>query len=268
MSTAVNETPARSPSGSDDACLLVEDLRRDFGGVWAVDGASFSIKRGTITSLIGPNGAGKSTVVGLIGGAIRPAGGRVIFEGEDITNLPPHERARRGLVRTYQLSSEFGHLTVLENLLVAAPNQRGEQIRTLLLGKRHWREQERELVVRARELLERFQMSPKEDEYAGNLSGGQKRLVEIMRALMAHPKLVLLDEPMAGVNPTLARSIEDDLRSLMDDGVTLLLVEHELDVVERLSESVIAMALGKVLATGSMAELRARKDVLDAYLGD
>jgi neutral amino acid transport system ATP-binding protein len=268
MSPAAGDAPAPSPAASGDACLVVEDLRRDFGGVWAVDGASFSVKRGVITSLIGPNGAGKSTVVGLIGGAIRPAGGRVIFDGEDITHVPPHERARRGLVRTYQLSSEFARLTVLENLLVAAPDQRGERMRTLLLGKRYWRDQERELVVRARGLLERFQMSTKEDEYAGNLSGGQKRLVEIMRALMAKPKLVLLDEPMAGVNPTLARSIEDDLTSFVDDGVTLLLVEHELDVVERLSESVVAMALGRVLAVGTMAELRARKDVLDAYLGE
>jgi ABC-type branched-subunit amino acid transport system ATPase component len=268
MSATVDPALTPPPAASGDACLVVEDLRRDFGGVWAVDGASFTIKRGTITSLIGPNGAGKSTVVGLIGGAIRPAAGRVIFDGEDITHLPTHERARRGLVRTYQLSSEFGRLTVLENLLVAAPDQRGERLRTLVFGKRYWRDQERELVGRARGLLERFQMSPKEDEYAGNLSGGQKRLVEIMRALMARPKLVLLDEPMAGVNPTLARSIEDDLASLVNDGVTLLLVEHELEVVERLSESVIAMALGKVLATGTMAELRSRKDVLDAYLGD
>jgi ABC-type branched-subunit amino acid transport system ATPase component len=268
MSTAVDPALTPSPSASGEACLVVEDLRRDFGGVWAVDGASFSVKRGAITSLIGPNGAGKSTVVGIVGGAVPAAAGRVIFEGEDITHLPSYERARRGLVRTYQLSSEFGRLTVLENLLVAAPEQRGERMRTLLLGKRYWRNQERELVQRARGLLERFGMSAKEDEYAGNLSGGQKRLVEIMRALMAEPKLVLLDEPMAGVNPTLARSIEDDLASLVNDGVTLFLVEHELEVVDRLSDSVIAMALGKVLAIGTMADLRSRKDVLDAYLGD
>jgi ABC-type branched-subunit amino acid transport system ATPase component len=191
-----------------------------------------------------------------------------VFDGEDITALPPHQRARRGLVRTYQLSSEFGGLTVLENLLVAAPQQRGERMLTLLLGKRYWRDQEKRLVQRARRLLERFGMSAKEDDYAGTLSGGQKRLVEIMRALMAEPELMLLDEPMAGVNPTLARSIEDDLAELADEGLTLLLVEHELDVVERLSHSVVAMALGKVIATGSMAELRARKEVLDAYLGE
>jgi ABC-type branched-subunit amino acid transport system ATPase component len=267
---SVTTDPASSSAAVEKAkiCLQVDELRRDFGGVWAVDGASFSVQRGSITSLIGPNGAGKSTVVGLVGGAIRPASGRVVFDGEDITALPPYERARRGLVRTYQLSSEFGGLTVLENLLVAAPRQRGERMLTLLLGKRYWRDQETQLVQRARRLLERFGMSAKEDEYAGNLSGGQKRLVEIMRALMAQPELMLLDEPMAGVNPTLARSIEDDLAELAREGLTLLLVEHELDVVERLSHSVVAMALGKVIATGSMAELRARKEVLDAYLGD
>jgi ABC-type branched-subunit amino acid transport system ATPase component len=236
--------------------------------VWAVDGASLSVAAGSITSLIGPNGAGKSTLVGILGGAIRPNGGRVKLDGEDITELPAHERARRGLVRTYQLSSEFGRLTVLENLLVAAPRQRGESLRTLLLGKRCWRDQEAELVRRARALLERFAMSEKEDEYAGNLSGGQKRLVEIMRSLMAEPKLLLLDEPMAGVNPTLARSIENDLVALAREGLTLFVVEHELDVVERISDRVVAMALGRVIATGTMAELRTQREVLDAYLGD
>ncbi len=268
MSTAVDEVPPPVPVGNTADCLRVEGLRRDFGGVWAVDDVSFSVRRGSITSVIGPNGAGKSTVVGIIGGAVPPAAGRVVFEGEDITHDPPHDRARRGLVRTYQLSSEFGGLTVLENLLVAAPKQRGERLLTLALGKRYWRDQEAHFVSRARSLLERFGMSAKEDEYAGNLSGGQKRLVEIMRALMAEPTLLLLDEPMAGVNPTLARSIEGDLAGLAREGLTLLLVEHELDVVERLSDSVIAMAFGKVIATGTMAELRSRREVLDAYLGD
>jgi ABC-type branched-subunit amino acid transport system ATPase component len=258
--------PAPVESSADS--LVVVDLRRDFGGVWAVDGASFAVRRGSITALIGPNGAGKSTVVGIVGGAIRATSGRVLFEGEDVTGLAPHERARRGLVRTYQLSSEFGKLTVLENLLVAAPRQRGESVMTLVVGKRYWRAQERALIERARALLERFGMSEKEDEYAGRLSGGQKRLVEIMRALMAEPKLLLLDEPMAGVNPTLARSIESHLVELAREGLTLLLVEHELDVVERVSDSVVAMALGKVIATGTMAELRSRREVLDAYLGD
>ncbi|HEY2770815.1 MAG TPA: ABC transporter ATP-binding protein [Solirubrobacteraceae bacterium] len=267
--TSTTDAPGvPATAGIAGAALAVEDLRRHFGGVYAVDGASFTVEAGSITSVIGPNGAGKSTVVGIVGGAIKPNQGSVRLDGEDITGLPPHARAHRGLVRTYQLSSEFGRLTVLENLLVAAPGQRGERWRTLLLGKRYWREQEQELVVRARALMERFGMSEKENEYAGRLSGGQKRLVEIMRALMAGPKLLLLDEPMAGVNPTLARSIEDDLVALAREGLTLMIVEHELEVVERMSDNVVAMALGKVIATGTMAELRARREVLDAYLGE
>ena len=246
--------------------MSAEGLRREFGGVWAVTDATFTLRRGMITSLIGPNGAGKSTVVGIIGGAITPSAGRVICDGTDITRMPPHQRARIGLVRTYQLSSEFGKLTVLENLLVAAPGQRGEQIRTLIYGKRCWRRQEEGLLDRARFLLDRFAMSHQENEYAGNLSGGQKRLLEIMRALMCRPKLLLLDEPMAGVNPTLAQTIEGYLADLGREGLTMLLVEHELGLVERLSESVIVMAQGKVIATGSMPELRAHPEVLHAYL--
>ncbi|MDQ6816803.1 MAG: ABC transporter ATP-binding protein [Actinomycetota bacterium] len=267
MSAATGPAPAPELAGPGSFCLEVEDLRRHFGGVWAVDGASFGARSGAITSLIGPNGAGKSTVVGIVGGAIEPSSGRVKFEGQDITHLRTHERARRGLVRTYQLSSEFARLTVLENLLVAAPHQRGESWMTLLLGKRYWRAQEEEFVARAQALLERFRMSEKQDEYAGNLSGGQKRLVEIMRGLMAEPKMLLLDEPMAGVNPTLARTIEEHLVSLAREGLTLLLIEHELDVVERVSDEVVVMSFGKVIGTGTMSELRTRQEVLDAYLG-
>jgi ABC-type branched-subunit amino acid transport system ATPase component len=257
---------ARQPAVPADAFLSVTGLRREFGGVWACADATFGVRRGVITSLIGPNGAGKSTVVGIVGGAIAPSGGRVVFDGADITAMPPHQRSRAGLVRTYQLSSEFGRLTVLENLLVAAPGQRGERMRMLVYGKRYWRRQEQELLDRARLLLDRFAMSHMEDEYAGNLSGGQKRLLEIMRALMCQPKLLLLDEPMAGVNPTLARVIEGYLADLAAEGLTMLLVEHELGLVERLSESVIVMAQGKVIATGSMPDLRARPEVLNAYL--
>ena len=188
--------------------------------------------------------------------------------GQSVANTSHHLRnlARAGLVRTYQLSSEFGRLTVLENLLVAAPGQRGERIRTLLHGKRYWRNQEVELLDQARILLDRFAMRHTEDEYAGNLSGGQKRLLEIMRALMCQPKLLLLDEPMAGVNPTLAQAIEGYLADLAAEGLTMLLVEHELGLVERLSESVIVMAQGEVIATGSMPDLRRRPEVLNAYL--
>jgi ABC-type branched-subunit amino acid transport system ATPase component len=264
MSAPAHEPPPALVGA--DTFLAVEDLRRHFGGVWAVDGATFGIPRGSVTSLIGPNGAGKSTVVGLIGGALRPNAGRVAFDGRDLRGLSPHERARLGLVRTYQLSSEFARLTVMENLLVATPRQRGESLLVLVFGKRYWRAQEEAAVARARELLDRFGMSDKADEYAGTLSGGQKRLVEIMRALMAEPKLLVLDEPMAGVNPTLALTIESYLADLAREGLTMLLVEHDLGVVERVSKAVVVMALGRVIATGTMAELRARPEVLDAYL--
>ena len=174
---------------SEPACpvLAVQDLHREFGGVHAVNGASFTVPPGRITGLIGPNGAGKSTVLNVIAGALRPSAGTVSYQGQDITGLPSYQVARRGVIRTFQISSEFAALTVLENLLIAAPAQRGEALWQAALGKRYWRPHEREMVERARQLLARFDMSAKEDEYAGNLSGGQKRLLELMRGLMAEP---------------------------------------------------------------------------------
>jgi ABC-type branched-subunit amino acid transport system ATPase component len=252
-------------SGGD--LLVARDLHRSFGGVRAVDGVSLTIARGSITGLIGPNGAGKSTALGVIAGALRPDGGTIEFDGHDITGLSPMKRARRGLIRTFQTSSEFQRLTVIENLLVAAQDNPGETLLSAVVrGKHAWRKRERELVARARELLAQFQMSEKEDEWAGNLSGGQKRLLEIMRGLMANPKLLLLDEPMAGVNPTLARGIEGHLQRLAAQGLTMLMVEHELGVVERLCERVIVMAQGKVISEGTMESLRTEREVLDAYL--
>ena len=247
--------------------LAVRGLAKSFGGVRAVDGASFGVERGSITALIGPNGAGKSTALSVVAGAIAPSAGAVVFDGDVVTGLPPMRIARRGLIRTFQVSSEFQRLTVLENLLVAAKWHPGESLaRALVRGKRGWRSHERELVARARVLLERFEMSPKEDEYAGALSGGQKRLLEIMRALMAEPVLLLLDEPMAGVNPTLSRRIEEHLRELNAEGLTMLMVEHELGVVERLCRHVIVMAQGKVISEGTMDIVRREQEVLDAYL--
>jgi branched-chain amino acid transport system ATP-binding protein len=245
--------------------LEARGIFKDFGGVAAVAGADFAIEEGRITGLIGPNGAGKSTMVNIISGALKPRLGSVLFRGEAITNMPTHEIARRGIVRTFQLSSEFGKLTVLENLLVAPPGQMGETFWGAMLGKGYWLEQERKLVLRARELLERFAMTAKENEYAGNLSGGQRRLVEIMRGLMAGPKLLLLDEPLAGVNPTLAQEIMGYLEGLRDEGLTMLMVEHDLGAVERVCDPVIVMAQGKVLAQGSLADLRKQQEVLDAY---
>ncbi len=247
--------------------LSVTGLRRSFGGVHAVDGVSFQVERGTITGLIGPNGAGKSTALGAIAGALRADAGSIEFDGEDVTRLAPMKRARRGLIRTFQTSSEFQRLTVLENLLVGDQAHPGETLfGALLRGGRSWRAHERDLVLRARGLLERFEMSDKENEWAGSLSGGQKRLLEIMRGLMAEPKLLLLDEPMAGVNPTLTRRIEEHLQQLNGDGLTMLMVEHELGVVDRLCDRVIVMAQGKVISEGTMETLRRDQGVLDAYL--
>lgn len=246
--------------------LTVDDVYRSFGGVQAVAGASFTVSAGTITGLIGPNGAGKSTVISLIGGQLRPTSGRIRFEEEDITALSPDRIAGRAVIRTFQTANLFGRMTVIENLLLGAPAWSGESVTAALLGKWTWRKAERLLVTQAREILARFRMEHIEKEYAANLSGGQKRIVEIMRALMAKPRLLLLDEPMAGVNPTLAQRIADHLADLRSEGITMLMVEHELAVVERLCEPVIVMTQGRVLAEGSMAELRANREVVNAYL--
>jgi ABC-type branched-subunit amino acid transport system ATPase component len=246
--------------------LEVRNLVRHYGGVHAVDGVSFTVDRGAVTGLIGPNGAGKSTALNVIGGFVPPGGGQVIFDDDDVTGLPMHRLARRGLVRTFQLARVFGGLTTIENLLVAVPRQRGETALGILAGKRYWGRQERELLEEARSMLRSFGMEDKRDEIARNLSGGQKRAVETMRALMMKPKLLLLDEPMAGLSPSLSRQLEDLFLKLTGEGLTILLVEHSLGTVERVCNKVVVMAQGKVLSEGRMTELRARKEVQDAYV--
>ncbi len=246
--------------------VSVRDVSRDFGGVKAVDGATFEALRGRITGLIGPNGAGKSTLMGIVGGAIKPVSGTVAFDGHDVTGMASHRIARLGMIRTFQLSAEFSKLTVLENLLVAGPGQKGDSLVGAELGRLYWGAAEDALVDSARRVLDRFGMSAKENEPAANLSGGQKRLLEIMRALMAQPKMLLLDEPFAGVNPTLAREIEQYLLDLRDEGLSMIMVEHELSVVERLCDPVVVMAQGKVISEGSMSDVGSRQEVLDAYL--
>lgn len=246
--------------------LEVRNLVRHFGGVRAVDDASFAVERGTITGLIGPNGAGKSTVLNMIGGFVSPGGGKIVFDGRDITGWPMHRLARAGLVRTFQMARVFGGLTALENLMVGAPAQRGETALGVLIGGMYWRAQERELVNESRQLMRSFGMETMVDEPARNLSGGQKRAVETMRALTTKPKLLLLDEPMAGLSPSLSRQLEELFRELAAGGMSLLLVEHELDTVDRLCSKVVVMAQGKVLAEGRMSELRTLKEVQDAYV--
>jgi branched-chain amino acid transport system ATP-binding protein len=252
-------------SAASKDLLVVQNLRREFGGVVAVDGVSFSVPAGTIVGLIGPNGAGKSTVIGMIGGAIQATSGSVRLDGKEISGLPPYAIARRGVIRTFQLSAEFPRLTVIQNLLAAAPDHPGETVLGALVGKRWWGAFERRLVEQARGLLERFRMSDKENDYAGDLSGGQRRLLEVMRALMAKPRMLLLDEPTAGVHPTMIGELESQLAALRDDGLTMVMVEHELGIVERLCEVVVVMSHGRVIAQGPLTDVRAEPVVREAY---
>jgi branched-chain amino acid transport system ATP-binding protein len=253
-------------AASDKPMLVATDIHRHFEGMRAVDGVSLEVLPGKITGLIGPNGAGKSTLMAVLAGTLPSTSGTILFDGENISRLPAYMRARRRLVRTFQLPSEFARLTVLENLLVAAPQNRGDSLFGALMGKRYWIDDERRLVGEARALLKRFGMSAKESDYAGTMSGGQKRLIEIMRALMLHPRLLLLDEPMSGVHPKIVEEIQHYLEDLRAEGLTILMVEHELHMVDRLCDTVVVMAQGKVIGSGTMSSLRRQPEIVDAYL--
>ena len=246
--------------------LSVQELAKSYGGVRAVDGVSFEVPSGSLSGMIGPNGAGKSTVLGMVAGAIKPDRGSILLDGHQIAGLPPHRTARRGVIRTFQAASVFSHLTVIENLLLGAPPWFGERIADSLVLRRRWHREENAQVLAARELLERLELLRHADTFAGELSGGQKRLVELGRAMMARPRLLLLDEPMAGVSRTLIPVVETLITELRDQGVTILLVEHELAVVDRLCSPVIVLAQGRVLVQGEMEECRADPEVRRAYL--
>lgn len=247
--------------------LAIESVVHAYGGVQAVNDCSFSIPEGCIAALIGPNGAGKTTLVDLIAGAQQIQQGTIRYDGSPITAWPPHRRARAGLLRTYQLSREYQHLTVLENLLVSATGRIDESLFGALFRRGQIRRTERELVGEARALLEIFGLEGVRNDHAETLSGGQKRLLEMARAVMARPRLLLLDEPMAGVNPALMTIIEDHIREIHKRGVSFLIVEHNLSVVDRLCDPVVVMAEGRTLAVGSMADHRRNAEVLSAYLG-
>ena len=254
------------PAALNPSLLVAEDVHRHFEGMHAVDGVSIEVPTGKITGLIGPNGAGKSTFLAVLAGTLPASEGTIVYDGHDITRMQAYERARRGLVRTFQLPSEFARLTVLENLLVAGPHNRGDSLWGALRGKGYWMVDEQPLIDQARGLLKRFGMTAKESDYAGTMSGGQKRLIKIMRALMLKPRVLLLDEPMSGVHPSIVEEIQQYLQELRREGLTILMVEHELHLVERLCDTVVVMAQGKVIGNGTMATLRQQKEIVDAYL--
>ena len=253
----------------DSAPILeVESVVKSFDGVRAVDGCSLSVRRSTITGLIGPNGAGKTTLFNLITGFLKPTSGHILFQGERVDGLPPHRIFHRGIVRTFQIPRELKTMTVLENLMLVPPNQVGEQIwNPLLFGFRVSR-QERRIYEKALEVLEFVDLVHLRDEYAGNLSGGQKKLLELARTLMTDPAMILLDEPGAGVNRVLMRKLVDNIETLCRElGITFFVIEHDMDLITRLCNPVIVMSQGEFLAEGSPEEIKQDERVLDAYLG-
>ena len=250
------------------ALLNVEGLVKRFGGHYAVDGATFSVERGSITGMIGPNGAGKTTCFNCIAGSLKPDGGRVRFDGEDITGLPSYRVFRRGLTRTFQIPQELSAMTVLENLMVVPAGQSGERVVDSWL--RPWRvaAQEREIAERAHEVLDEVDLLHEAQNYAGNLSGGQRKLLELARALMSSPSLILLDEPSAGVNPTLTLRLVEHIEGLRDRfGITFFVIAHDMDFMLRLCERLIVMADGRVLVDGDPREVLEDATVQAAYLG-
>jgi len=247
--------------------LQITDVTRRFGGARVVDGVSFSVPAGSITGLIGPNGAGKTTVFNLIAGSLLPSSGRIVLNGVDIAHEPAHRRFARGLGRTFQIPRPFPAMTVLENVLVAAPGQRGERPFANWFAPAAVAREERRNAERAREIIEFVTLGRLAGNPASTLSGGQRKLLELARVLMAAPQLVLLDEPGAGVNPTLLETIIDRIRTLNARGITFLVVEHNMDMIARLCSLVHVMAAGRMLASGPPAEVIRDARVVQAYLG-
>ena len=248
--------------------ISVHDLHKHFGGFRAVDGASIEIAKGSITGLIGPNGAGKSTLFNVIAGVYQPTSGKVVMDGEDITGLPPHALFHKGLLRTFQIAHEFSSMTVRENLMMVPGSQVGETLWNTWFHRRRIREEDRALAKKADDVLDFLTISHLADEKAGNLSGGQKKLLELGRTMMVDAKIVFLDEVGAGVNRTLLNTIGDAIVRLNKvRGYTFCVIEHDMDFIGRLCDPVIVMAEGKVLAEGSAASIMQNEVVIEAYLG-
>ena len=262
---ATIETVGKS---TGDTIFEAEGIVKRFGGIRAVNGATMSVDRGSITALIGPNGAGKTTFFNLITGFYKPDAGSSVFDGHDIYGQPSYRIARRGMVRTFQITKALARMTVLDNMMLAAPDQPGERLVNVIFRPAGSLKREREVREAAMELLEVFSLTKLADNYAGTLSGGQRKLLELARALMTQPRFLLLDEPMAGINPTLGKRLLDHMQRLRtEEGVTFLFVEHDMEVVMSHSDRVVVMAEGRVIAAGAPEEVRSDQAVVDAYLG-
>src|SRR3954453_17452074 len=249
-----------------DPAIVVDKVTRTFGGLTAVSVDHLEVQRGGITGLIGPNGAGKTTLFNLLTGFDQPNTGTWSFDGQPLGKLAPHQVARLGVVRTFQLTKALSRLTVLQNMLLGAQDQRGESFfRALIPGT--WKAQEQANTDRAIDLLTRFKLDAKKDDFAGTLSGGQRKLLEMARALMSEPQVVMLDEPMAGVNPALTQSLLGHVKDLREQGMTVIFVEHDMDVVRDISDWVVVMAAGRIIAEGPPESISQNQAVVDAYLG-
>lgn len=247
--------------------LTVENLAKEFDGLTAVNDLNFTVEPNTISGLIGPNGAGKTTTFNMIAGHLKPSSGKIYFDGKEITNLRPHQTFQLGIVRTFQIPRPFSGMTVLENLTMVPRNQIGEKIWNNWLRNNAVAREEQQIREKANGLLEFLNLSDLQNEYSGNLSGGQLKLLELGRALMSDPKVILLDEPAAGVNPTLLEEIIDRIRDIHRQGVTFLIIEHNMELVMRLCSSILVMAEGGILMRGSPEKIRSDPRLIDAFLG-
>jgi branched-chain amino acid transport system ATP-binding protein len=268
----VSEVTAQADQGTGPPAkppvLEIEGVYKHFGGIRAVNGATFNVADGSITALIGPNGAGKTTLFNVVTGFYGPDAGRITYRGRSIYGKQPYTIARRGMVRTFQITKALSAMPVIDNMLLAGPRQPGEQLPTLFARPGASRRRETEIEEHAFDLLKTFNLDGKAADYAGTLSGGQRKLLELARALMTEPEMVLLDEPMAGINPTLGRRLLDHMQRLRSEqGVSFLFVEHDMEVVMNHSDEVVVMAQGAVIAQGKPEEIRSDQSVIDAYLG-
>jgi neutral amino acid transport system ATP-binding protein len=265
-SSWIDQTACEPGARKPDPILVADQVRRSFGGLVAVDVEHLEVQRNSITALIGPNGAGKTTFFNLLTGFDEVNDGNWSFNGTPMRNIAPHRTAKLGMVRTFQLTKSLTRLSVIENMRLGAANQLGERFWAAPFSFL-WRREETANTERAEALLHRFKLDHMRDEYAGSLSGGQRKLLEMARALMVEPTMIMLDEPMAGVNPALKQSLLDHIRSLKDEGRTVLFVEHDMDMVHEISDWVVVMAEGRIIAEGPPAVIGANQAVIDAYLG-